>query len=177
MQRISIGLLLAASLAHGASPYLPESGKLQINLSYAHDRYSKFKAGPSRSAALPGTLTQHSFFPSLSYGLTNRVALDFDTSYTRASLPGITLNAIVNTSYGLRFQAYRGEKVTLSVRAAGMRSELYPIDLDPVPTGGVSVNGFSRQRAIGDCASKARLRAVGWRLCGLSEACAEPVCQ
>ena len=136
-----LALLATAWLAHAASPYLPEPGKLQINFSYAHDRYSKFKAGTSRSTSLPGTLTQHTLFPSLSYGLTNRVALDFDTAYTRSSLPAITLSAIVNTSYGVRIQAYRGEKATLSFRAAGIRSELYPIDLGPVATGGVSVNG------------------------------------
>ena len=144
-----LALLATAWLAHAASPYLPEPGKLQINFSYAHDRYSKFKAGTSRSTSLPGTLTQHTLFPSLSYGLTNRVALDFDTAYTRSSLPAITLGAIVNTSYGVRIQAYRGEKATLSFRAAGIRSELYPIDLGPVATGGVSVNGFHGSAQLG----------------------------
>ena len=141
-------LFALVQAAYAASPYLPEPGKLQVNFSYAHDRYSKFKAGTSRSTSLPGTLTQHSFFPSLSYGLTNRIALDFDTSYTRSSLPTITLNAIVNTSYGLRAQVYRGEKSTLSLRAAGIRSELYPIDLGPV-TSGVSVNGFHGSAQLG----------------------------
>jgi hypothetical protein len=132
-----------------ASPYLPGAGNLQVNFSYAHDRYSAFKAGPSRSAALPGTLTQHSFFPSLSYGLSKRLALDFDTAYTRSALPSITLNAIVNTSYGVRWQALRREKWTLGLRAAGMRSELYPIDLGPVPSGGVAVNGFHGSAQLG----------------------------
>jgi hypothetical protein len=147
----TIVLLFATSALVGraASPYLPEPGKLNVNFSYAYDRYGNFKAGSSRSTALPGTLQQHSFFPSLSYGLTRRLALDFDTSYTRSSLPAITLNAVVNTSYGVRVQAYRGERATLSLRAAGVRSELYPIDLGPIATGGVSVNGFHGSAQLG----------------------------
>lgn len=148
MKALAVALITLASLARAASPYLPEQGKLQVGFSYAYDRYGKFKAGSSRSTALPGTLQQHSFFPSLSYGLTRRVALDFDTSYTRASLPAITLSAIVNTSFGVRVQAYRGERATLSFRAAGVRSELYPIDLGPVPSG-VSVNGFHGSAQLG----------------------------
>jgi hypothetical protein len=147
MRTLLIALAFSTA-ARAASPYLPDPGTLQVTFSYAHDRYGNFKAGPSRTTALPGTLRQHSFFPSLSYGLNKRVALDFDTSYTRSSLPAITLNALVNTSYGVRVQAYRGEKMTLTLRGAGVRSELYPVDLGPVPAG-VSVNGFLGGAQVG----------------------------
>ncbi len=131
--------LLPAAL-QAASPYLPPPGTLQVTLNYAFDRCRNFSAG-NATTALPGTLTQNSFLPNLSLGLTNRLALDFDTSITRAALPGITLTAPANTSYGLRFQAWRKARVTITLQGSGIRSEFYPIDLGPVPSG-VIVNGF-----------------------------------
>lgn len=134
-------------LANAASPYLPEPGQLQVNLNYTFDRYRNFKAG-SVTTPLPGVLNQNSILPNLSYGVTRRLAADFDTSFTRASLPGVTLQAVVNTSYGVRYQAWRNERLTLTVRAAGIRSEFYPLDLSNV-TNGVIVNGFHGSAQLG----------------------------
>lgn len=134
-------LMLFPMLARAASPYLPEPGTLRVNLSYTHDRYGSFAGAPGRTVALPGNLRQHSILPSLTYGLSKKLAVDFGTAWTHASLPTVSLNALVNSSYGLRFQAYRSERFTLAVRGAGVRSEFYPVTLAPVPSGGVFANG------------------------------------
>jgi hypothetical protein len=145
--RTGILLVFCGVVAQAASPYLPEPGRLTVSATYAFDLYSRYHAG-RQSTALPGTLYQHSVLPQLSYGLSRRVALDFDTAFTRATVPGNTVQAPVNTGYGVRVQLWRKERVTLAARVGGIRSEFYPIDLArDVP--GVIVNGFLGSALVG----------------------------
>ena len=133
-------LVLAPVALQAASPYLPDPGNLQASFSYTHDRYGKFNATKT-ATALPGTLRQNSFLPSFSYGITRNLSADFGTAITNASLPGASVTAPVNSSFGLRYRVYRNDRFTLTLKGGGVFSEFYPIDLAS-PNGAFTATGF-----------------------------------
>ena len=117
---------LQATALWGASPWLPEAGKLSITTLYVYDSFQDYKQGkfPNRLIVPYKQFTGFSFFE---YGISNRLALDVDTGYTATDFRGNGLKGLTDTSIGLRWHAAQGERWVLTLRGAGIIKGSYPI--------------------------------------------------
>lgn len=93
--------------AQAGSPWLLPERKANFNVTYVYQNYQDFWLGTEK-AELPDDITQNSIFFGLDYGLTDRIALDFATGYSRASFspPGEAvddISGLYDTTFGLRF--------------------------------------------------------------------------
>jgi hypothetical protein len=119
--------------AWGASPWLPGAGKALVTTTYVNERFQDAWAGPTLFD-LPGAvglkrsthLEQSTVYAVVEYGISDRVAFDALTGYTRTSFNKQSLDGTVDSMLGIRWQAWRGERSVLTLRGAGIIAGSYP---------------------------------------------------
>lgn len=94
--------------AQPSSPWLLPERKANFSVSYVYQNYQDFWLGPNKNR-LPDDITQNSVFFGLEYGVTDFVALDFATGYSKASFdpprePTPDIDGLYDTQLGVRFR-------------------------------------------------------------------------
>lgn len=94
--------------AQPSSPWLLPERKANFSVSYVYQNYQDFWLGPDKNR-LPDDITQNSVFFGLEYGVTDFVALDFATGYSKASFnppaePTPDIDGLYDTQIGVRFR-------------------------------------------------------------------------
>lgn len=147
---LALALLFPAGalFAQTSTPFLPAAGQGDVSVTYAYQGYQGFKAGTS-DASLPATLSQNTVFVNGDYGLSNRVAFDFLSGYTRSSLQGSVSDGAADTTLGVRFVLHQWEHVTLTGRTDAIIAGSYPLtSLGPFAAG-LGANGFLGSLLVG----------------------------
>ncbi len=140
-----------ALLAQTSTAFLPGAGQADVSVSYVYQGFRDFKAG-TVDGTLPHTLSQNSILVSGDYGLSNRVAFDLWTGYTRSSLLGSeggVSQGAGDTTLGLRFTLYKWEHVTLTGRTDAIIAGSYPLSSLGPFAAGLGANGFLGSLLIG----------------------------
>ncbi len=115
-------------LAQPNSPWLLPERKANFTVSYVYQNYQDFWLGPNKNR-LPDDITQNSVFFGLEYGVTDFVALDFATGYSKASFnppgePTPDIDGLYDTQFGVRFRLLdeyaRPGAPTITVRAGAI---------------------------------------------------------
>ena len=119
-------LALPAISAWGASPWLPEAGKMSITTMYVFDTFQDYRPGKIQ-ARLVEPYKQYTGYVFVEYGLKNNISIDVDTGYTATNFRGNGLGGITDTLIGARWQAVRGESWVLTVRGAALIKGSYEI--------------------------------------------------
>lgn len=130
MKKAHVILALLASLialpAFCQSPWLAPPGQWTINPSYTFQSFRDFWMGPDK-ATLPAELeriSQHTFRVHLDYGLSENLAVDLRTGYTRSSTDtGLHDDGVDDTAFGLRWKIldeFSAGTATLTLRVGGI---------------------------------------------------------
>lgn len=145
-----LGLLFPAGalFAQTSSPFLPAAGQGNVSVTYAYQGIRDYKAG-TNDASLPATLSQNTVFVNGDYGLSNRVAFDFLSGYTRSSLQGSVSDGAADTTLGVRFVLHQWEHVTLTGRTDAIIAGSYPLSSLGPFAAGLGANGFLGSLLVG----------------------------
>jgi hypothetical protein len=122
---------LLAGAAWGASPWVPEAGKLGITTIYVFDSFQDYHPG-ALTGRLPVPYKQYTGYTLFEYGLGKGLAIDVDTGYTSTDFfpnakVGGGLGGIVDTTVGMRYQFASGENWVLTVRGAAIIKGSYDL--------------------------------------------------
>ncbi len=106
-----LGLVFATpALANEVSPYTPVDGGGEVEVSWTQQSADSFNPGSAR-APLPVDLSQNSFVINASYGLTDKLALDFQVGYAKSKFtvdPGLApqggLDGLTDVMVGARYK-------------------------------------------------------------------------
>src|SRR5258708_20683146 len=109
---IAVGIAMGA--AWGASPWLPEPGRLAVTTFYTYDSFQDYRPG-ALQGRLPEPYKQYTGYTFFEYGLKRDIAIDVETGYTATDFRGNGLGGIVDTTIGARWQAKRGESYVFTV--------------------------------------------------------------
>jgi hypothetical protein len=112
-------LLSFAGALHAASPWVPEGGRVTATFMYVNDEFQRYRPG-KLELTLPAPYGQETYFGFLEYGLGKRLSFDVETGYTTTAFRGNSLDGITDTTIGLRYQAYTGERFVVTLRGAGI---------------------------------------------------------
>ncbi|MCJ2185811.1 hypothetical protein [Novosphingobium beihaiensis] len=124
------GLLAPApAFAGDISPWTPLDGGAEVEAAYIYQEADDFYAGDAKSD-LPADLSQDTVTLSVSYGITDRLAVDVQTGYSGTDFivtPGLSpnggLDGLTDTVIGLRYKLLDetfGAPVTFTVGAAAI---------------------------------------------------------
>ena len=125
----ALGAFAPAAFAQDISPYTPEAGGGEAEISYTRQQADEFSVGTTTSP-LPAELIQDSFLLSASYGISQRLAADIKIGYAKSKFPitaGLApdggLDGLNDVFVGLRYKALDeadGAPFTATVGVAGI---------------------------------------------------------
>jgi hypothetical protein len=150
---LALALLFPAGalFAQTSSPFLPAAGQGDVSVTYAYQGLRDYKAGgvDNPDESLPATLSQNTVFVNGDYGLSNRVAFDFLSGYTRSSLQSSVSDGAADTTLGVRFVLHQWEHVTLTGRTDAIIAGSYPLSSLGPFAAGLGANGFLGSVLVG----------------------------
>lgn len=116
------GLLFALVALHSvvgeaASPWLPAAGGGKVTFSYVNESFQNFWAGGSKER-LPTDLRQNTIWGNLEWGLSDNLALDLTTGFTKATFGANSLDGLTDSLIGLRYKALQRDRWVLTFRGA-----------------------------------------------------------
>ena len=123
---LAFSIAAQAFTAWGASPWVPEPGKLSITTFYVYDTFQDYRPGAVRGR-LPEPYKQYTGYTFFEYGLRHNLAIDLESGYTSTDFRGSGLGGIVDTSIGARWQVKQGESYVVTVRGAAIIKGGYDI--------------------------------------------------
>jgi hypothetical protein len=128
-QRIGFATLVsvaAAASSWGASPWLPSKGTLTVIETYSNDTFTHYYPG-SLQGTLPAPYDQFTFTTTIEYGLRRNLTLDVETGHTKTFFRANTLGGLSDSTIGLRWRAYTGERFVVTLRGAGIIAGTYDL--------------------------------------------------
>ncbi len=121
--------------AFGQSAWLPAANQLQVTPGYVYQSFDRFWMGKTPVSLKPNDLQQHTMFLGFDYGMTEFLALDFNTGYTwtHSKAFGGPMNddGLADTTLGMRWRFLDEKKAncpwapTLTLRAGGIVEGTY----------------------------------------------------
>lgn len=145
--RLAVVGCMSAAL-WGASPWLPEPGKLSVTTFYTYDVFQDYKPG-SNSGRLPQPYKQYTGYTFFEYGLRHNISLDVETGYTATDYLGNGLRGVVDTTIGARWQVLSGESYVVTLRGAGIIKGSYPLTTTANFSPGDKASGFLTSVLVG----------------------------
>jgi hypothetical protein len=152
----ALAAAFSASATAGAnSPWTPADGEGELTATFGSQTADRFFAG-SAEMALPADLEQDSTTLSLSYGLSDRLALDLQIGYASSDF---IINPVLSPEGGL--DGFQDSRIGLRVNVAGAADDLPTVtfglaalikgsyDVGALPAIGDGESGFEVQALVG----------------------------
>ncbi len=137
-----------STMLWGASPWLPEPGKLAVNMFYTFDTFQDYHPG-AKTGRLPQPYKQYTGYTFFEYGLRNNISVDVETGYTATSYLGNGLQGIVDTTVGARWQVLSGESYVVTLRGAAIINGSYELTRTANFSPGDKASGFLTSVLVG----------------------------